>query len=60
MNDDRVAKMLQKIHQSDPLLSMLKRLGKSPLRPESILTQIITELTTELVQITQLNKGFFF
>ena len=49
--------MLQKIHQSDPLLSMLKRLGKSPLRPESILTQVNTGLTSELVQISTINQG---
>ena len=60
MHDDRVAKMLQKIHQSDPLLSMLKRLGKSPLRPESILTQIHTELTTELAQIPTIDQGLLF
>lgn len=60
MNDDRVAKMLQKIHQSDPLLSMLKRIGKSPLRPESILTRIHTGLTTELTQIPTVDQGLLF
>lgn len=60
MNDDRVAKMLQKIHQSAPLLSMLKRLGKHPLRPESIFTQVNTGLTSELVQIPTINKGLLF
>lgn len=60
MNDNRVAEMLQKIHQSAPLLSMLKRLGKSPLRPESILTQITTELTTELAQMSIIEEGILF
>lgn len=60
MMEDRVAKMLQKIHQSDPLLGMLKRLGKSPLRPESILTQIHTKLTSELRQIPIIAEGLHF
>lgn len=60
MNDDRVAKMLQKIHQSDPLLSMLKRLGKFPLRPESIVTQVNAGLTPELLQISTINQGLHF
>ncbi len=33
MVDPRVAKLLNKIHRSEPLLSMLKRLGKTPLQP---------------------------
>lgn len=60
MIDDRVAKMLQKIHQSEPLLSMLKRLGKAPLRPESILTQIHIELTSEVEQISIIAEGLRF
>ncbi len=60
MNDNRVAKMLKKIHQSEPLLSMLKRLGKSPLRPESIFTQVDTGLSTELVKIPIINQALLF
>ncbi|PLT32425.1 phosphotransferase family protein [Bacillus sp. V5-8f] len=51
MNGGQVAKLLRKIHQSRPLLTMLKRLGKSPLRPESILTQLESNLERELVAI---------
>jgi thiamine kinase-like enzyme len=48
MNDDRVAKLLKKIHASDPLLGMLTRLGKSPLQPEMILDALNNELDEEL------------
>lgn len=51
MNEERVAKLLRKIHRSKPLLMMLKRLGKSPLRPESILTQLETSLDHDIVQL---------
>lgn len=48
MNDDRVAKLLKKIHASEPLLGMLTRLGKSPLQPEMILHALNEELDEEL------------
>ena len=60
MNNIRVAKMLQKIHQSDPLFSMLKRLGKSPLRPESILTHIETGLSSDVTDIPIINRHSIF
>ncbi|WP_313799474.1 phosphotransferase family protein [Cytobacillus sp.] len=48
MNNERVAKLLKKIHGSKPLLSMLERLGKSPLTPEIILQIIEEDLDAEL------------
>ena len=48
MNDDRVAKLLKKIHASEPLLGMLTRLGKSPLKPEMFLHALNEELDEEL------------
>lgn len=50
MNNEKVAMLLSKIHRSKPLLTMLKRLGKSPFRPENILTGIIAETETSLEQ----------
>ncbi|MFE8698231.1 phosphotransferase [Cytobacillus sp. FJAT-53684] len=50
MNNERVAKLLKKIHGSKPLLSMLERLGKSPLLPEKILQILEEELDEELKQ----------
>ncbi|WP_079510106.1 phosphotransferase family protein [Mesobacillus jeotgali] len=48
MNNDRVAKLLKKIHASDPLLGMLTRLGKSPLKPEMFLHALKEDLDEEL------------
>jgi thiamine kinase-like enzyme len=48
MNNDRVAKLLKKIHASEPLLGMLTRLGKSPLKPEMFLHALNEELDEEL------------
>ncbi|MGG3450724.1 MULTISPECIES: phosphotransferase family protein [Bacillaceae] len=40
MKFDRVAKLMGKIHSSDPLLSMLKRLGKKPFWPSMMLDEV--------------------
>ncbi|MBU8879784.1 phosphotransferase family protein [Bacillus sp. FJAT-29790] len=48
MNNERVARLLNKIHSSEPLLGMLKRLGKSPLYPETLLHMIEEEVDVEL------------
>lgn len=44
MSHERVAKLLRKIHQSKPLLTMLKRLGKTPLLPENMLKELENRL----------------
>lgn len=60
MAKERVAKLLQKIHQSAPLLSMLKRLGKTPLRPESILTDIENGLSSEVTKLLIIKQAIHF
>ncbi len=40
MNDKQVAQLLYKIHHSNELLDMLKRLGKQPLTPDELLDDI--------------------
>ncbi len=50
MNNERVAKLLKKIHSSKPLLEMLKRLGKSPLAPNMLLRMIEEQIDGELRQ----------
>lgn len=50
MNNERVAKLLKKIHSSNALLGMLERLGKSPLQPEVILHMVEKELDPDLKQ----------
>ncbi|MCU9614252.1 phosphotransferase family protein [Caldibacillus lycopersici] len=51
MNGEKVAKLLKKIHQSQPLLSMLRRLGKTPVHPDMLLI----ELENQMDQALQLN-----
>ncbi|KAB2339003.1 phosphotransferase family protein [Cytobacillus depressus] len=50
MNNERVAKLLKKIHSSKPLLGMLKRLGKSALYPNMLLRMIEEQIDGELKQ----------
>ncbi len=49
MTQDGVAKLLKKIHESIPLLSMLGRLGKTPYKPEMMLEEVISALDEELM-----------
>ncbi|WP_409289883.1 phosphotransferase [Peribacillus sp. SCS-37] len=50
MNQENVAKLLYKIHQSHPLLNMLKRMGKIPLKPEILLEEIKSGLAPSLAE----------
>ncbi|WP_062354886.1 phosphotransferase family protein [Bacillus kwashiorkori] len=45
-----VVKLLKKIHYSKPLLSMLKRLGKYPVLPTSLVADLINKMDGELKQ----------
>ncbi|RWR09631.1 phosphotransferase family protein [Siminovitchia fortis] len=49
MTRDGVAKLLKKIHESTPLLSMLGRLGKTPCKPEMMLKEVMAVLDEELM-----------
>ncbi|WP_210364876.1 phosphotransferase family protein [Bacillus sp. REN3] len=60
MNNDRVAKLLKKIHASDPLLGMLTRLGKSPLQPEMILTALNNDLDDDILSKPVVKKAMEF
>lgn len=44
MADNSVAKLLNKIHRSKPLLNMLTRLGKNPIQPETVFHLLNEEL----------------
>ncbi|SDJ66640.1 phosphotransferase family protein [Salimicrobium halophilum] len=62
MAHPRVAKLLSKIHHSKELLDMLMRLGKSPLSPTDILTDIVNDLslTTSLKQYPEVNQALSY
>lgn len=49
MTHSRVAKLLKKIHVSRPLLTMLSRLGKTPYKPEMILSDVDSVMDGELL-----------
>jgi len=60
MAQDRVAKLLKKIHGSKPLLNMLKRLGKMPSEPKLILSEVETTLEEELLINRQVKGAIIF
>lgn len=60
MNDEKVAKLLRKIHLSEPLLGMLSRLGVKPIMPASFLHMVQQGLDIELLQIPSIKKSVEF
>nr|WP_295970974.1 phosphotransferase family protein [uncultured Bacillus sp.] len=60
MNGDKVARLLKKIHTSEVLLSMLKRLGKAPLQSESIFRNLLLELDDEVIQQKMVKESLRF
>jgi thiamine kinase-like enzyme len=56
MNQELVARMLKKIHRSEPMLGMLSRLEKLPIDPETIFQTIIEELDEEVQALPVVNK----
>lgn len=57
MNDERVARLLRKIHHSKPLLGMLKRLGKSPLQPNQLLCHLEQKTDGELSKLLSVKES---
>jgi thiamine kinase-like enzyme len=60
MNQEKVAKLLRKIHYSEPLLSMLKRLGKTPMQPVKILQSLKQELDKDILELDSVKDSFLF
>jgi thiamine kinase-like enzyme len=60
MNRENVARLLRKIHCSEPLLSILKRLGKLPLQPEIILELLKQELDPDILEIESVQHSIAF
>lgn len=57
MNGSNVAELLQKIHRSKELLDMLKRLGKQPLTPNSIIEDIQQAVAFENLEQPIINEA---
>ncbi|MDP4163111.1 MAG: phosphotransferase family protein [Bacillota bacterium] len=60
MNQDRVAKLLKKIHRSKPMLGMLRRLGKTPLQPDNLLQIVEAELDEDVLFLEEVEKTMAF
>lgn len=60
MSQERVAKLLKKIHDSAPLLSMLLRLGKEPFEADMMLMELESELDSELLSLSTIQSSLGF
>jgi thiamine kinase-like enzyme len=60
MNSEKVARLLKKIHTSDVLLSMLKRLGKTPVTISNSYESLLTELDHEVLQQKNVQEALKF
>ncbi|WP_223595696.1 phosphotransferase family protein [Neobacillus bataviensis] len=60
MNQELVARLLNKIHQSEPMLGMLSRLEKSPLDPETLFQSVIDDLDEQILEFPEVQKTLNF
>jgi thiamine kinase-like enzyme len=60
MDDERVARMLRKIHRSEPMVGMLSRLEKQPLQPEMIFQSVVEQLDEEVLSLPIVKKTLSF
>ncbi|PLR80168.1 phosphotransferase [Bacillus canaveralius] len=60
MIEERIARLLRKIHQSKPLLGMLERLGKTPLYADTLLDMIEGELDPEVLMLPSVKRSISF
>lgn len=51
MTHENVARMLRKIHRSEPMVGMLSRLEKQPLQPEAIFQSVVVDLDEEVLSL---------
>jgi len=51
MTHENVARMLRKIHRSEPMVGMLSRLEKQPLKPEAIFQSVVVDLDEEVLSL---------
>ena len=60
MMDDRVTKLLKKIHTSKQLLTMLERLEKRPVQPEKLLMEVQEGIDFDLLRHPTVQKAIEF
>ncbi|MCM3569645.1 phosphotransferase family protein [Neobacillus mesonae] len=60
MNHELVARLLKKIHRSEPMLGLLSRLEKSPLNPEMIFESMIKKVDKETLSLPEVRNALNF
>jgi thiamine kinase-like enzyme len=60
MNHILVAKLLKKIHCSEPMLGMLSRIENTPLTPETLFQMVYAELDQEVLSYPEVQKAIKF
>ncbi|MEH7181308.1 phosphotransferase family protein [Neobacillus vireti] len=60
MNHEAVARMLRKIHRSEPMVAMLSRLEMEPLQPDTIFQSIIDQLDEEVLSLPVVKETLSF
>jgi len=60
MNQKLVARLLKKIHCSEPMLGMLSRIETSPLHPEPILKSVVNELDEQVLSLPEVQNAMNF
>jgi len=60
MNGENVAGLLKKIHQSNELLEMLRRIGKKPIEAKDVLDDVLRKLHPDLLKFEIVNKAITF
>lgn len=60
MQNERVIKLLQKIHRSEPLLSLLEKIEKKAITPKSLLNKTIQSLSEDWLNNHTIKKAIDF
>lgn len=60
MDQELVARLLKKIHQSEPMLGMLSRLEKSPLDPETLFQTVMDDMDEEVLTLPEVQNTLNF
>jgi thiamine kinase-like enzyme len=60
MNQELVAKLLKKIHRSEPMLGMLSRLENAPLTPEALFQMVQKDLDGEVLSFPKVQEAISF
>jgi thiamine kinase-like enzyme len=60
MSQDLVARLLKKIHRSEPMLGMLSRIENSALLPETLFQTVVNKLDVEILSLPEVQNTLSF